>query len=122
MKVERLMNLIEEYMAHATESALMRRKDKHSGVLLIVYSYNTAEFVAQTLRALYTFMGIEAPTQWFAYLAGQEVATMQAVKEGHLADAFEILTKMTDAELAGDSAGLHTLAKQLEEVLNEQAG
>lgn len=122
MKVERLLNLVEEYMVQSNKAALMRRKDNESGVLLIVYSSNVQEFLAQTFKAVYSFTGAEAPDQWYAYLAGQQVAALQSILKGEMTDAFKILMQMTAAEHAGDTGTLQTLAAQLEEVLHEQAG
>jgi hypothetical protein len=122
MKVERLLNLVEEHMVQSSDAALMRRKDDKSGVLLIVYSSNVQEFLAQTFKAVYAFTGAEAPDQWYAYLAGREAEVLQAVHKGDLADAFKILMQMAAAERAGDTGTLQTLAAQLEEVLHEQAG
>lgn len=121
MKVERLLNLVEEYMLQSNEAALMRRKDETSGVLLIVYSFNVQEFLAQTFKAVYSFTGAEAPDQWYAYMAGREVAILQAVLKGDMTDVFEILTMMADAERAGDQAGLQAMALELEKVLHEHS-
>ncbi len=118
MKVERLLNLVEEHMVQSNETALMRRKDDKSGVLMIVYASNVQEFLAQTFKAVYHFTGAEAPDQWYAYLAGREIAALQSILQGEMADAFKILMQMTAAERAGDQGALQTLAAQLDEVLH----
>jgi hypothetical protein len=121
MKVERLLNLVEEHMVQSNDAALMRRKDDTSGVLLIVYSSNVQEFLAQTFKAVYSFTGTEVPDQWYAYLAGREVAALQSIRNGDMADAFTILMQMAAAERAGDEGALQTLAVQLEEVLSAKS-
>ena len=113
MKLERLLNVVEEFMAQSDQAVYLRKKAEESPALFILYAMTPHEMVAQMYKALYGLCGAEdVPDSWYTYLSSMAMTQLQMVLSGEGNHAFEMIRKIEAAQAAGDSGAVESLVAQ----------